>query len=164
MPMQAQPTGYATPPIYPQQTGYNSGYQQQMPQQAMQQQAPAPLQLSNPTGYGGSFGGGVQRQFLSTFMPSSNIQPSSQMNPTQMQFAQQPQGPSLQQSFQQQNQSQTGQASVPIPWALTPDEKKKYDQIFRAWDQQGSGFMSGKMAIEVFGQAGLERDDLMSIW
>lgn len=60
--------------------------------------------------------------------------------------------------------SQTGQATVAIPWALTADEKKRYDQIFRAWDQQGAGFIGGAVAQEVFGQAGLERDDLMAIW
>lgn len=62
------------------------------------------------------------------------------------------------------NDVQTGQTNVAIPWALTADEKKRYDQIFRAWDQQGAGFIGGGVAKEVFGQAGLERDDLMSIW
>jgi hypothetical protein len=51
-----------------------------------------------------------------------------------------------------------------VPWALSAEERKNYDQIFRAWDQQGSGFVSGSMAKEVFGQSGIDRDDLMKIW
>lgn len=95
-------------------------------------------------------------------MPSQSIQPSTYMQPSQMQF--QAQGGQLQHSFEQVNQISQGQATVKIPWALTQDEKKRYDQIFRAWDQQGNGFIPGTIAKEVFGQAGLERDDLMAIW
>lgn len=47
---------------------------------------------------------------------------------------------------------------------LTKEEKKNYDQIFRAWDQSGSGFLSGDVAQEVFGQSGLNRDDMAKIW
>ena len=46
----------------------------------------------------------------------------------------------------------------------TPAEKKQYDQIFRAWDTQGTGFISGQTALEVFGQSGLDRNDLAKIW
>ena len=53
---------------------------------------------------------------------------------------------------------------VQVPWALSAEEQKNYDQIFRAWDQRGTGFISGTMAQEVFGQSGLDRDDLMKIW
>lgn len=127
---------------------------------------------SQPTGYPGQpgflGGGGIQSQFLSTFMPAANVQPSPYMDPSQMQFAQQSMsgnsGPSLQQSFQARNEQQTGASNVPIPWALQPDEKKRYDQIFRAWDQQGTGFIGGVVAKEVFGQAGLDTGDLMDIW
>lgn len=107
-----------------------------------------------------------QSQFISTFMPSTSIQPSPYMDPSQMQFAQQPlSAPPPQQGYQQSPQT-TGQQQqqIPIPWALTADEKKRYDQIFRAWDQQGTGFIGGAVAKEVFGQAGIERDDLMAIW
>ena len=51
-----------------------------------------------------------------------------------------------------------------IPWTLSKAEKKSYDQIFRAWDTSSSGFMDGKTAIKVFGQSGLDRDDLARIW
>ncbi|GAA5977335.1 hypothetical protein JCM10908_004943 [Rhodotorula pacifica] len=169
MPMQMQPTGFGgqQPPM---QRPMNTGFQQQQP---------APLR-PQATGFNSSgLGAGVQAQFLNTFMPAQGIQPSAYMQPGQMQFAAQqqqqplmpqrtgfqpPQQPSLQQQFQQSNQAQLGQANVPIPWKLTPEEKKRYDQIFRAWDQQGSGFLPGSMAKEVFGQAGLNTDELMAIW
>lgn len=50
-----------------------------------------------------------------------------------------------------------------VPWTLTKQEKKDYDQIFRAWEK-GDGFISGETAREVFGQSGLGQDDLMKIW
>lgn len=74
-----------------------------------------------------------------------------------------PQGGSLQQSFQQYNQ-QRGTVAPQMPWALTKAEKKQYDQIFRAWDSQGTGFISGQVALEVFGQSGLGKNDLAKIW
>ena len=135
------PTGYAPPP--PLLSNQSTGYPTQRPGFAQ----PA-----------------IQNQFVSTFMPAANVQPTPYMDPSRMQFAAPQQGPSLQQSFQQSNEQATGQATVPIPWALTADEKKRYDQIFRAWDQQGAGFIGGDVSKEVFGQAGLERDDLMDIW
>lgn len=61
--------------------------------------------------------------------------------------------------------NQTPSVKTPkIPWALTKDERKNYDQIFRAWDKDGSGFISGEMAREVFGQSGLGQDDMAQIW
>lgn len=61
--------------------------------------------------------------------------------------------------------NQTPSVKTPaIPWALTKDERKNYDQIFRAWDKEGTGFISGDMAREVFGQSGLGQDDMAQIW
>ncbi|EEP82927.1 conserved hypothetical protein [Uncinocarpus reesii 1704] len=51
-----------------------------------------------------------------------------------------------------------------IPWAVTKDEKKIYDQLFRAWDGLGKGFIGGDVAIEIMGQSGLDRQDLERIW
>ncbi|KAH0541913.1 hypothetical protein FGG08_003633 [Glutinoglossum americanum] len=51
-----------------------------------------------------------------------------------------------------------------IPWAVTKVEKKMYDEIFRAWDGLNKGFVGGDVAIEVFGQSGLDRPDLERIW
>ncbi|KAI6009637.1 hypothetical protein F5J12DRAFT_935062 [Pisolithus orientalis] len=70
----------------------------------------------------------------------------------------------LQQSFQQHNQ-QHGRGPTPkVPWALSKPEKKSYDQIFRPWDAQGTGFIGGQTALEAFGQSGLDRNDLAKIW
>jgi hypothetical protein len=79
-----------------------------------------------------------------------------QFNPAQQQ---QP----LQQTFQ--SLLQNPQVKTPkVPWTLSRQEKKDYDQIFRAWDVKGDGFISGETAIEVFGQSGLGQEDLMKIW
>ncbi|GAA5912265.1 hypothetical protein JCM6882_005211 [Rhodosporidiobolus microsporus] len=175
MPMQPQATGFAPPQMQqPMATGFGGGVGMGGGMGGMGGgMAPAPLR-PQATGFNASgLGAGVQSQFLSTFMPAPGTAPLQPQRtgfaPPQMQFAaqQQPamqQGPSLQQQFQQNNQAQTGHAQVAIPWALTPEEKKRYDQIFRAWDQSGSGFIPGSMAKEVFGQSGLGQDDLMAIW
>jgi hypothetical protein len=100
----------------------------------------------------------------STFMPVNLASPygatgAPQLAPPQLQG-----GLSLQQSFQQHNQSQRGTAAPRVPWALSKAEKKNYDSIFRAWDKDGSGFISGQTALEVFGQSGLDKNDLARIW
>jgi hypothetical protein len=51
-----------------------------------------------------------------------------------------------------------------IPWAVTKDEKKIYDDIFRSWDGLGKGFVSGDQAIEIFQQSGVNKNDLERIW
>ena len=51
-----------------------------------------------------------------------------------------------------------------MSWALTKQEKKNYDRVFRSWDSQGTGFLSGQVALEVFGQSGLDKNDLAKIW
>ncbi|GEM10145.1 rho guanyl-nucleotide exchange factor [Rhodotorula toruloides] len=162
LPMQPQPTGFMGPPAQMQRP-MATGFPQQVPRLVPQ-----------PTGFNSSgLGAGVQQSFLSTFMPAPTGQASSFMAPSRMQFASQqnlasqPTGmrpPPLQQQFQSSNLSQTGQAQVAIPWELTKEEKKRYDQIFRAWDREGTGFLPGSMAREVFGQSGLGQDDLMAIW
>lgn len=54
--------------------------------------------------------------------------------------------------------------SATVPWAVTKDEKKIYDQLFKAWDGLNKGFIGGDVAIEVMGQSGLEKSDLEKIW
>ncbi|KAG1884675.1 hypothetical protein F4604DRAFT_1901226 [Suillus subluteus] len=53
---------------------------------------------------------------------------------------------------QQHNQARGIGSTPKIPWTLSRAEKKQYDQIYRAWDTQGTGFISGQTALEVFGQ------------
>jgi len=99
----------------------------------------------------------------STFMPANISAPYAPSGAPE--FAGGLQGnQSLQQSFQQVNQNIRGTAAPKVPWALSRDERKNYDQIFRAWDPSNSGFISGDMALEVFGQSGLDRNDLATIW
>ena len=59
-------------------------------------------------------------------------------------------------------QGLSGNATV--PWAVTKDEKKIYDQLFRAWDGLNKGFIGGDVALEVMGQSGLPKNDLERIW
>ena len=54
--------------------------------------------------------------------------------------------------------------SATVPWAVTKDEKKIYDQLFKAWDGFNKGFIGGDVAIEVMGQSGLDKADLEKIW
>lgn len=51
-----------------------------------------------------------------------------------------------------------------IPWAVTKDEKTRYDSLFKAWDGFNKGYIAGDQAIEIFGQSGLEKNDLERIW
>lgn len=130
--------------LVPQSTGYPGGGF-----------AARPL-VAQPTGY-------VDPRLVmmsNTFLPANPSLPYQGGVP---QF--QPQtGPSLQQNFQQHNQTQRGTPAPRIPWTLSKAEKKSYDQIFRAWDTSGSGFITGQTALEVFGQSGLDKNDLARIW
>lgn len=54
--------------------------------------------------------------------------------------------------------------SATVPWAVTKDEKKIYDGLFKAWDGLNRGFIGGDVAIEVMGQSGLPKSDLEKIW
>ncbi|KAL5335257.1 hypothetical protein BJX70DRAFT_330389 [Aspergillus crustosus] len=51
-----------------------------------------------------------------------------------------------------------------IPWAITKEEKRIYDELFRAWDGLRKGFIGGDTAIEIMGQSGLDRKDLEAVW
>lgn len=186
-PLQAQPTGFQqntfqrrAPPPPPPVPPIPSQYQQQQNAQqtgllGVQNNAsrflspsPGPL-TAQPTGFAG---GGLVPQMTgfidprlqmmsSTFLPAN---PSAPYNPAGLPQLQQPGGLSLQQSFQQHNQTSRGTAAPKVPWALSKAEKKSYDQIFRAWDTRGEGFISGQTALEVFGQSGLDKNDLAKIW
>ncbi|EKM56122.1 uncharacterized protein PHACADRAFT_209619 [Phanerochaete carnosa HHB-10118-sp] len=143
----------------------------QAPTRSFLSPSPGPL-TAQPTG----FAGGLQplvpqmtgfidprlQMMSSTFLPAN---PSAPYNAAGAPQLQQPQGGfSLQQSFQQHNQQQRGNSTPRVPWALSKAEKKSYDQIFRAWDTRNEGFINGQTALEVFGQSGIDRNDLAKIW
>lgn len=133
-----QPTGYSglRPPMPPMPTGYGTN---------MSPQQTGPLQ-AQPTGIPGQWG------FVNT--PAGGL-------------------PNIE-ALQQRLMPQTGReggftthglaGSAKVPWAVTKDEKRIYDQLFRAWDGLGRGYITGDTAIEIMGQSGLERPDLESIW
>ncbi|KAF9774081.1 actin organization and endocytosis protein [Fusarium sp. DS 682] len=56
------------------------------------------------------------------------------------------------------------QGNAVIPWAITKEEKTRYDSLFKAWDGLGKGYIGGDQAIEIFGQSGLEKPDLERVW
>ncbi|KAG4305647.1 hypothetical protein PORY_001203 [Pneumocystis oryctolagi] len=51
-----------------------------------------------------------------------------------------------------------------LTWAIKKDEKQVYDNIFKAWGGHNTGFISGKVAVEIFNQSGLSKKDLELIW
>ncbi|GAA5815342.1 hypothetical protein MFLAVUS_008849 [Mucor flavus] len=53
---------------------------------------------------------------------------------------------------------------IKIPWAVTSEEKKQYTKIFKAWDTEKKGTLSGDKAKEIFSQSGLPQNVLMQIW
>ncbi|KAB5570589.1 actin cytoskeleton-regulatory complex protein PAN1 [Coniochaeta sp. 2T2.1] len=56
------------------------------------------------------------------------------------------------------------QGNAVIPWAITKDEKHRYDSLFKAWDGLNKGYIGGDVAIEIFGQSGLDKPDLERVW
>jgi hypothetical protein len=69
------------------------------------------------------------------------------------------------QGREQQDYTTAGlQGNAVIPWAITKDEKTRYDALFRAWDGLNKGYIGGDQAIEIFGQSGLEKPDLERVW
>ena len=148
------------PPPPPPQPSFLSSSPGLVPQATGYPGASAPQLIPQMTG----FIDPRQQMMSSTFMPAN---PSVPYAPSGIpQFAN-PNGPgdSLVQRIQQYNQDQRGVPTAPkMNWTLTRAEKKNYDQIFRAWDAQGTGFISGQMALEVFGQSGLEKNELAKIW
>ncbi|PTD10477.1 Actin cytoskeleton-regulatory complex protein PAN1 [Fusarium culmorum] len=56
------------------------------------------------------------------------------------------------------------QGNAVIPWAITKEEKTRYDSLFKAWDGLSKGYIGGDQAIEIFGQSGLEKPDLERVW
>ncbi|KAK3997296.1 hypothetical protein QBC44DRAFT_91939 [Cladorrhinum sp. PSN332] len=169
--LQAQMTGFPT-----QQTGFlgqPQGIQTQqtgMPQ-AMGYTGPRPPMPPMPTGFGSSLapnagpGGmvaplnaqptGMPGQWGLVNTPATGLPLIDALQARMM----------PQQGREQQNYTTAGlQGNAVIPWAITKDEKTRYDSLFHAWDGLHKGFIAGAQAIEIFGQSGLEKPDLERIW
>ncbi|KAF9205502.1 actin organization and endocytosis protein [Haplosporangium sp. Z 27] len=65
--------------------------------------------------------------------------------------------------MQQQQQQYQYQPARP-GWAVSREEKARYDHIFSEWDPDHSGFLSGERALQIFGSSGLHQNDLSHIW
>lgn len=180
----AQMTGFQ-----PQQTGFQGGFQPQQTGFAGQQQnnfqnatnpqatgytGPRPPMPPMPQGYGQSGGlmppgGGVGGMVAPlnaqpTGVPGQwglvNAPATGLPNIDALQARMMPQ-----QGREQGNFTTAGlSGNAVIPWAVTKDEKTRYDSLFKAWDGLGKGFIGGDVAIEVFGQSGLPKPDLERVW
>ncbi|KAF4817038.1 Actin cytoskeleton-regulatory complex protein PAN1 [Colletotrichum siamense] len=150
--LQAQQTGF--PGMNPQPTGYTG---------------PRPPMPPMPTGYGNSLtpGGGPMAAPLNaqpTGRPGQwglvNTPATGLPNIDLLQARMMPQS-----GREAGNYTTQGlQGNAVIPWAITKDEKQRYDALFKAWDGLHKGFIGGDQAIEIFGQSGLEKPDLERVW
>ncbi|KAK3375389.1 actin cytoskeleton-regulatory complex protein PAN1 [Podospora didyma] len=145
--LQGQPTGYPQvtgyagprPPMPPMPTGHGSGLS---PNAGMI----APLN-AQPTGRPGQWG------LVNT--PATGLPNIDALQARMM----------PQQGREQQNYTTAGlQGNAVIPWAITKDEKTRYDSLFRAWDGLNKGYIGGDQAIEIMGQSGLDKPDLEKVW
>jgi hypothetical protein len=173
----AQPTGFFNQQtgMQPQQTGFPGQNQSQFLQaqqtgfmanpQATGYSGPRPPMPPMPTGFASNLSpaqtGGLQAQptgipgqwgFINT--PSQGLPNIEAMKQQLM-----PQ-PGREGGFTTANLS----GNAKVAWAITKEEKKIYDDLFRAWDGFRKGFISGETAIEIMGQSGLNRNDLERIW
>ena len=182
--MTAQPTGFASQYIPPQPTGFQPQQTGFAPQQTGFQSQPTGFQ-QNPqaTGYTGprpplppmptSYGSTLSPAQTGAPMLPLNAQPTGR--PGQWGLVNAPASglPNID-ALQQRMMPQPGReggfttaglsGSATVPWAVTKDEKKIYDQLFKAWDGFNKGFIGGDVAIEVIGQSGLDKSDLEKIW
>lgn len=173
----SQPTGFASQYIPPQPTGFATGFGQQqgnvsgLPQNPSTSGylGPRPPMPPMPTGYSSA---SSQPQMGGQSLPL-NAQPTGR--PGQWGLVNTPASglPNID-ALQQRMMPQPGReggyttaglaGSATVPWAVTKDEKKIYDQLFKAWDGLNKGFIGGDVAIEVMGQSGLPKSDLEKIW
>lgn len=173
--LQSQQTGY--PGLQSQQTGFPGLQNQQTGFQTPS------LLTSQATGYQssiGSYSGSIPPPPpIPTGMSSLSVGGPLQAQPTgrpgQWGFVNAPTNilggiEALQQRMMPQKGREGGfsmqglQGNAVIPWSITKVEKEKYDIVFEGWDGFHKGFITGDTAIEVFGQSGLPKEDLMSIW
>ena len=184
----SQPTGFAAQYIPPQPTGFPNqlsalgpqttglGQQQSIYQQNPQAagySGPLPPMPPIPSGYG------------TNLSPAQTVgQPGGQVFPLNAQPTGAPgqwglvntpaSGLPNIEALQQRMMPQPGReggyttaglaGSAKLPWAVTKDEKKIYDHIFKVWGGLSKGFIGGDVAIEAMGQSGLPESDLVKIW
>ncbi|KAI1344102.1 hypothetical protein F5Y15DRAFT_365501 [Xylariaceae sp. FL0016] len=148
--------------MQPQQTGFPGG----MNSQPTGYNGPRPPMPPMPTGFGGGLnpGSAAPLNAQPTGMPGQwglvNAPASGLPNIDALQARMMPQ-----QGREQQNYTTAGlSGNAVIPWAITKDEKTRYDQLFKAWDGLGKEYIGGDQAIEIMGQSGLEKTDLERIW
>lgn len=159
----SQPTGFPgqNQGMQPQQTGYPSMNNPQ----ATGYNGPRPPMPPMPTGFSGGLGApAAPLNAQPTGMPGQwglvNAPATGLPNINALQARMMPQT-----GREAQNYTTAGlSGNAVIPWAITKDEKKLYDEIFRAWDGLHKGYISGDQAIEIMGQSGLEKPDLERIW
>lgn len=176
--LQAQMTGFQAPGQFgglaQQQTGYNqpqqTGFQNPV---ASGYSGPRPPMPPMPTGYGGQ-GLSPAQTGLGGMIAPLNSQPTGR--PGQWGLVNAPvtglpnidllQSRMMPQQGREQGSYTTSGLSgnAVIPWAITKEEKSRYDSVFKAWDGFGKGFIGGDVAIEVFGQSGLEKNDMERVW
>jgi len=181
----SQPTGFASQYIPPQPTGFRgqqpsyapqpTGFQPQQTEfqqnpQATSYQGPMPPMPPMPTGYESNMS---PSQTGSQPPMPLNVQPTGR--PGQWGLVNAPASglpniDALQQRMMPQQGREGGytttglSGSATVPWAVTKDEKKIYDGLFKAWDGFNKGFIGGDVAIEVMDQSGLPKPDLEKIW
>lgn len=114
-----------------------------------------------PTGlYEAAARRGVTRQTTGSRPTSDSVPPSApprQFTSTGYQAQVQPTARPQQASFQQANV--TGDQ-----WAVTPQEKAQFDQIFAKVDTQNHGYITGEQAVGFFSNSRLPEDALAQIW
>lgn len=184
----SQPTGFAAQYIPPQPTGYSNqpagfgsqptalGQQQsnfQQNPQATGYLGPLPPMPPIPSNYGATLSPAQSSGQASGQLFPLNTQPTG--IPGQWGLVNAPASglPNIE-ALQQRMMPQPGReggyttaglsGSAKVPWAVTKDEKKIYDQLFKAWDGLNKGFIGGDVAIEVMSQSGLPKVDLEKIW
>ena len=165
-------SGYPPPPTQsPYLNPQATGWQQQSPLQSQstgwqQPQMQQPSLLPQATGWQ------QQQQQPSPYLQpqhTSYLQPQQtgwQSPQPQLNLMTQSLLPNQQPSYSSSTLTNTLQNSPApkVPWKLSRDEKRNYDQLFRAWDTLSTGFISGDQSRQIFGQSGLPSDDLMMIW
>ncbi|KAI3283263.1 hypothetical protein CBS147309_1313 [Penicillium roqueforti] len=170
---QANPTGFPgqNQPqfLQPQQTGFMTN------PQATGYTGPRPPMPPMPTGYGSNLSPAQTGGMQGLGVQPTGLVPQPTGIPGQWGFINTPsQGLPNIEAMKQQLMPQPGReggfsavglsGNATVAWAITKEEKKIYDDLFRAWDGFRKGFISGETAIEIMGQSGLNRKDLERIW